>query len=219
MKNKPYELIIFDWDGTLMDSEVQIITCMQRAAKTCKVRIPTDNEVRHIIGLGLTEAVQAIYPNANQQDIQQMFDAFRVHFLGADRPPSRLFPQVEAILEQLNDAGYLLAVATGKGRAGLASVLVETGLKHYFITTRCADETFSKPHPQMLEEILYYVGLESHQALMVGDTTYDIEMAANAKMDSLGVAWGVHPSENLIKTGAKACLKQSLTELPIWLNH
>lgn len=215
--SKKYELIIFDWDGTLMDSEAQIVACMQRAAKTCQVAIPTDQAVRHIIGLGLKEAVQSLYPSADQTLVKQMFDAYRMHFLSAERPPSALFPATEKVLQTLTQAGYLLAVATGKGRSGLNAVLAETKLADYFVVTRCADETFSKPHPQMLEEILDFTGLEAHQALMVGDTTYDIEMAVNAKMAGLAVNWGVHNETLLHNAGAIDCLTQNMSELITWL--
>ncbi len=213
----PYQLIVFDWDGTLMDSSAQIVACMQLAAKDCQVPIPSHQAVRHIIGLGLKEAVQALYPNADNRLVQQLFDAFRVHYLSPARPPSILFEGVKAMLDELEQAGYLFAVATGKGRQGLDSVLAETGLTPYFLTTRCADETFSKPHPQMLEDICNFACIDPQQVLMIGDTTYDIEMAQNANIDGLGVSWGVHKAELLLQAGALDILKTQLSELPLWL--
>jgi len=213
---KPYDLIVFDWDGTVMDSEHRIVTCMQRAGADTLSSIPTDAEVREIIGLGMQEAVARLWPEADDEDVQKIIEAYRVHWLGDQIPDSELFEGAAETIEALTDRGYLLAVATGKSRRGLDRVLDESGLGRYFHMTRCADEAHSKPHPQMLQDILTDLNTEPHKALVVGDTEYDIQMAANAKVDAVGVSYGAHDQQRLIDCGAKIIL-HSLTELIDWL--
>ena len=213
---KPYDLIVFDWDGTVMDSEHRIVTCMQRAGADTLSSIPTDAEVREIIGLGMQEAVARLWPEANDDDVQKIIEAYRVHWLGDQIPDSELFEGASETIEALTDRGYLLAVATGKSRRGLDRVLDESGLGRYFHMTRCADEAHSKPHPQMLQDILTDLNTEPNKAIVVGDTEYDIQMAANAKVDAVGVSYGAHDQQRLIACGAKTIL-HSLTELIDWL--
>ena len=213
---KPYDLIVFDWDGTVMDSEHRIVTCMQRAGADTLSSIPTDAEVREIIGLGMQEAVARLWPEADEDAVQKIIEAYRVHWLGDQIPDSELFEGAAETIEALTDRGYLLAVATGKSRRGLDRVLDESGLARYFHMTRCADEAHSKPHPQMLQDILTDLNTEPNKALVVGDTEYDIQMAANAKVDAVGVSYGAHDQQRLIDCGAKTIL-HSLTELIDWL--
>ena len=213
---KPYDLIVFDWDGTVMDSEHRIVTCMQRAGADTLSSIPTDAEVREIIGLGMQEALARLWPEANDDDVQKIIEAYRVHWLGNQIPDSELFEGAAETIEALTDRGYLLAVATGKSRRGLDRVLDESGLGRYFHMTRCADEAHSKPHPQMLQDILTDLNTEPNKALVVGDTEYDIQMAANAKVDAVGVSYGAHDQQRLLVCGAKTIL-HSLTELIDWL--
>jgi phosphoglycolate phosphatase len=212
-----YQLIVFDWDGTLMDSAGQIIACMEAAFEDLSLDSPGPDAIRNIIGLGLTEAVSSLVPDADDELVQQLYQAYRRHFLHPDTPSSDLFPGVEETLETLRKADYLLAVATGKGRAGLDKVLADTGLGEYFVVSRCADETFSKPHPEMLNQILDVCGVEGNQALMIGDTEYDLQMATNAGMKSVAVSYGAHEVARLQKHQPLACL-DSLTELPAYLN-
>ena len=213
---KPYDLIVFDWDGTVMDSEHRIVTCMQRAGADTLSSIPTDAEVREIIGLGMQEAVARLWPEADDDSVQKIIEAYRVHWLGDQIPDSELFEGAAETIEALTDRGYLLAVATGKSRRGLDRVLDESGLGRYFHMTRCADEAHSKPHPQMLQDILTDLNTEPNKALVVGDTEYDIQMATNAKVDAVGVSYGAHDQQRLLDCGAKTIL-HSLTELIDWL--
>ncbi len=214
MKN--YALLVFDWDGTLMDSEHRIVTCMQLAATDAGRAVPEDAAVRNIIGLGMHEAVSALFPQAGEREISDIIDAYRVHWLGERIPPSSLFPGAETVLRGFAESGYLLAVATGKSRRGLDKVLEETGLGELFHMTRCADEAYSKPHPQMLEDILTDLDTPPAQALVIGDTEYDMQMAANARVDALGVVHGAHSSERLLAEGALTVLDH-LQQLPDWL--
>ncbi len=211
-----YQLIVFDWDGTLMDSEARIVSCMQQAARDLGVAVPPREQARDVIGLGLSEAVQQLFGAQAADHWQALAEAYRHHFLAGNQAPSPMFEGAREVLGDLAEAGHYLAVATGKSRRGLDRVLEETGLGELFIITRSADETFSKPHPQMLLEIMEYVGLEPQQSLMIGDTEYDVQMAANAGVDALGVSYGVHAPERLLAHGARHCLTD-IRELPGWL--
>jgi phosphoglycolate phosphatase len=213
---KPYDLLVFDWDGTLMDSHARIVACMQGAAYDVAAAPLADESVRNIIGLGLGEAIKALYPEADAAFIERFTAAYRERFLGDGEAPQTMFEGAHDVLDDLERAGYLLAVATGKGRAGLDRVLAQAGLEGRFHVTRCADETFSKPHPAMLEQILDYTGMAPAQALMIGDTTYDLEMAHNAGVDALGVSYGAHPPEALAQWRPRVILER-IDALPGWL--
>ncbi|MDO8706088.1 MAG: HAD-IIIA family hydrolase [Sulfuricaulis sp.] len=213
-----HELIIFDWDGTLMDSVAKIVSCFSAALADAGEPNPGENAIRHIIGLGLDEAVAVLLPRAATATRAQVGERYRQHFLHLDRTGMELFPGVRAGLENLAAQGYLLAVATGKARRGLDRVLRDSALAHLFCATRCADEAFSKPHPRMLEDILEQTGLEAERALMVGDTTYDMQMARHAGMDGLAVTYGVHGRELLAQHGPLACL-DSFGEVYAWLQR
>lgn len=212
-----FELLIFDWDGTLMDSEAHIIACVEAAVKDLKLDVPSQAAIRDIIGLGLHEAVNRLYPGSEPDLHIEIAARYRVHFFKENCTPSELFEGVREVLGELLQQGYLLAVATGKGRRGLDYALESTGLGEYFHLTRCADESFSKPHPEMLNQILGQTGVEPRQALMIGDTEYDLEMAVNAGMPSLGVTYGTHSRERLLKHNPLACVDR-ITEIPGWLN-
>jgi len=213
---RQFDLVVFDWDGTLMDSEAKIVRCMQAAAQDLQIPDPGVAAIRDIIGLGLSEAMQVLFPGSSAGDQAQLVERYRRHFLELDNTAMPLFPGVAAGLTQLADQGYMLAVATGKARRGLNRVLDETGMRQLFVTSRCADETLSKPHPQMLEEILDQTGVESGRALMVGDTVYDMQMAQNARVAGLGVSYGVHARERLLECGALACV-DSFREVCAWV--
>ena len=214
MKN--YQLIIFDWDGTLMDSQARIVACLREAATDLKLQQLSETQLKNIIGLGLREAILALYPSLTEQQLTQFSDRYRYHFVTANDTPSGLFAEVKVMLEQLIDDGFMLAVATGKARRGLDHVLQETGLKSYFHGSRCADETRSKPHPQMLEELLDDFGLTADEAVLIGDTEYDLLMANTINMDSLAVSYGVHDKKELLKHKPLACL-DSISELSQYL--
>jgi phosphoglycolate phosphatase len=211
-----YELIVFDWDGTLMDSESRIVRCLQGAAADCGIAVPDDSHARRIIGLGLSEAMMVLFPDESATTHDRLVEAYRVHFLERDQTPSPLFPGVKEGLEALANRGYLMAVATGKSRRGLDRVLDETGTRHHFVATRCADEAFSKPHPKMLLDILDMTGARAEAALMVGDTVYDMALARNARVDALAVCYGVHERDELLAHGPKACV-HSFDEVCQWL--
>jgi len=217
-RTPPYQLIIFDWDGTLMDSEARIVNCLRKAAMDAGMDDQTDDFFSNVIGLGLREAIQQLFPRASQTEVENMTDTYRHHYLHHDQTPSALFAGTTRILDQLEQSGYLLAIATGKGREGLDQSLKASGLKGRFPITRCASETRSKPHPQMLEEILDFTGLYPADALMIGDTEYDMLMAANIGMDRLGVSYGVHPVERLQQHQPIGVLHQ-ITELPGFLHQ
>ena len=213
---KKYQLIIFDWDGTLMDSQARIVACLREAATDLKLQQLSETQLKNIIGLGLREAILALYPSLTEQQLTQFSDRYRYHFVTANDTPSGLFAEVKVMLEQLIDDGFMLAVATGKARRGLDHVLQETGLKSYFHGSRCADETRSKPHPQMLEELLDDFGLTADEAVLIGDTEYDLLMANTINMDSLAVSYGVHDKKELLKHKPLACL-DSISELSQYL--
>ncbi len=216
--SKPFELLVFDWDGTLMDSEARIVACMQGAADDLDLPIPDEASVRNIIGLGLGEAIATIFPEIDQDFITRMINQYRHHFLVTNKTPSSLFEGVEAVLTELQENAYMMAVATGKGRQGLDKVLDETGLGHFFMATRCADEGFSKPHPGMMLEIMDELGVQPSDALMVGDTDYDLQMAHNAETKSLAVSYGVHESERLMAQKPLGMI-HDIRELTDWLKN
>jgi phosphoglycolate phosphatase len=211
-----YELIVFDWDGTLMDSEATIVDCLQMAAKDLGYACPDSESARDVIGLGLHQAVAMLFPEATDAEVDALANQYRQHFLKKDREPSPLFPGARSLLEELASAGYFLAVATGKSRRGLDMELESTGLGKLFQTTRCADEAFSKPHPQILLDVLDFLGMESRQALVVGDTEYDMQMAVNAGSDAIGISHGVHTPERLLQHGAQTVVDH-LPQISDWL--
>jgi phosphoglycolate phosphatase len=213
-----FDLIVFDWDGTLMDSEARIVNCLQAAFTDLELPPPTREAARDVIGLGLAEAIERLIPEADSGIRQALVIGYRRYFLEIDPTPSVLFTGAREILEWLSDEGYRLAVATGKGRTGLDRALAETGVSRLFHATRCADETFSKPDPQMLLELMDELGARPSSTLMIGDTEYDMQMANNARTHALGVGYGVHAPERLMLHGPLDCLDE-LSMLPEWLTR
>ena len=211
-----YQLIIFDWDGTIMDSAQKIANCIKAAARDAGVDEPSDQQAKSIIGLGLTEAMRVLFESASDSQIKQIVEAYKYHFVKGDVTEQALFEGVEQGLKALEEAGAVLAVATGKSRAGLDRIFAETGLKKHFITSRCADETRSKPHPQMLYEILDFTAIDANKVIMVGDTTYDMDMAINANLHGLGVSYGVHSEAMLLESKAVS-VQHSFKQVLEWL--
>ena len=211
-----YELIVFDWDGTLIDSEARIVNCMRAAIADLQLPSRSHEQMSNVIGLGLREALATLYPEGNHEVHQQLVERYREHFLVKDKTPSELFAGVETLLGELRTRGHYLAIATGKGRAGLEMALDETGLREYFDYTRCADETRSKPHPQMLEEIMDRLGVEAHDTLMIGDTEFDLQMANNAGTAAVAVSYGVHDKARLLACRPLACV-DDIAALHDWL--
>lgn len=217
MKAKRFDLLIFDWDGTLMDSAGSIAACIQAACADMHLPIPSRDEARHVIGLGLREALAHLFPDLSEDHHPTLADHYRRHFLSQDHEIP-LFDGARELIAELHDAGYQLAVATGKARRGLDRAFSHTGLERYFHASRTADETFSKPHPAMIEELLDELMIPPGRALMIGDTSHDLEMARNAGIQSLAAGYGAHPSEGLDQYGAlKVCV--SFTELAEWLRE
>ncbi len=214
--SRSFKLLVFDWDGTLMDSEARIIACVKGAAVDLDLGVPNNESIRNIIGLGLTEAVTALFPGADDVLVSRVIDRYRHYFLDVDKTPSALFPGAMEILEQLQKQNYMMAVATGKGRQGLDKVLDETGLGWLFLTTRCADETLSKPDPQMLLQIMDELSVNGNETLMIGDTVYDMQMARNAGAYGLAVSYGVHEADRLMQHTPLGCL-DDIWELTGWL--
>lgn len=195
--SKNYDLVIFDWDGTLVDSTDLIVRCMQSAFSDAQLSVPGDRDIRNIIGLGLNEAIVELNGVTAESKIKELRESYSFHFHKNDVHELDVFDGVYELLVSLQSQGRLSAVATGKSRKGLARGLSRFKQSDVFVTTRCADETKSKPHPLMLEEILDEVGVSLERAVMVGDSVYDLEMAQRLGMDSVGVTYGVHCVDRL----------------------
>jgi len=214
---KPFNLLVFDWDGTLMDSHAKIIASFQMAIAEFGFEKRTPEEIRHIIGLGLQEAVATLYPRASVDECLQLATSYRSHFLSNSHLQTPLFPGVVETLHSLYEAGYWLAVATGKSRQGLEQALQESGLKNRFHCTRCAQETASKPDPQMLHEIMAQLNQPACETLMIGDSEYDLQMARNAQVAAVGVTYGAHDQSHLLACCQPLICLDHLSDLPNWL--
>ncbi len=212
--SKPFELLVFDWDGTLMDSEAHIVASMKSAIVDVELPELSHAEMSDVIGLGLAEAIERLFPGIEDGLREQVADRYRYHFLADD--PCEPFEGAEEVLRELSRQGYLMAVATGKGRRGLDRVLDSSGFRPLFDITRCSDETRSKPHPQMLQEIMVVLDVDPSRTLMIGDTEYDLQMAHNAGAVPLAVSYGVHAVERLHQHKPRGCL-DAIRELPAWL--
>jgi phosphoglycolate phosphatase len=213
---KFFQLLVFDWDGTLMDSIASIVACTSATLDDLDLPPLPDEMIRGTIGLGLRETVDVLCPGGGEERYDRVLQCYRKHWLATYRDRPVLFDGVAGMLESLAADGYLLAVATGKSRRGLDYVLAETGLARLFHATRTVDEAFSKPHPQMLLDILDEMGVRPGAAVMIGDTTFDLEMAQSAGTASVGVCTGSHGREDLERFGPLTCLEE-VVELPEWL--
>jgi len=208
------KLIVFDWDGTLMDSEAQIVSCIHAAVADLDLEPMSDATVSNIIGLGLREAIDTLVPGRDEQFHQTFVEAYRNHWFQTES--SALFEGVRPMLDAVREQNLLLGVATGKARRGLDRVLNDTGLGDYFHATRCADEAPSKPHPQMLLDLMATLDVLPEQTIMVGDTEYDMEMATNAGVAKVAVRSGVHSAERLNRHAPLVCLDR-ISEMPGWM--
>ena len=213
---KIFDLIVFDWDGTLADSANSIVFSIQGAARDLGVAEPSNEEARYVIGLGLSEAIEHLFPNLTSQETSLLSERYRYHYLTQDKKIS-LYKGASEIIKTLYTEKFLLAVATGKSRAGLNRAFKSSQLGHFFHASRCADETFSKPHPAMLLELMSELGVEANRTLMIGDTTHDLQMAINASVSVVGVTYGAHPRESLETLAPLTCV-ESVTKLNLWLN-
>jgi phosphoglycolate phosphatase len=210
-----FELLVFDWDGTLMDSAAAICASLQAACRDLALAVPPDEDARFIIGLGLNDAMAHILPGLPHEEYSRVAERYRHHFLAADGATT-LFPGAAETIAELHEAGFMLAVATGKSRRGLDRALGATGLARYFHATRCADEGFSKPHPGMLQQLMAELGADRDRTLMIGDTTHDMEMARSAGVARVAVAYGAHAREELLACDPLACV-EAFGDLRAWL--
>ena len=212
---KQFDLLVFDWDGTLLDSTGAIVDAVQAACRDLGQPEPSDEHARHAIGLGLADALRHSVPGLSEDQVPQMVERYKHHYLSRDHE-LRLFDGVRELLAQLHASGFLLAVATGKSRKGLDRSLSNSGLGVYFSASRCADECFSKPHPQMLDELMVEFAVSPERTLMIGDTTHDLQMAINAGVAGLAVDYGAHPADVLDALNPQVRV-HTIAELARWL--
>ncbi|WP_447893518.1 HAD-IA family hydrolase [Vreelandella sp. GE22] len=213
-----YELIIFDWDGTLMNSVPKIVACMQAAALEAEWGELAVSDIENIIGLGLPEAIATLCPGIRPAQAETLRQRYSHHFVHLNTTPMPFFDGVEEGLERLRSTpGQRLAVATGKSRRGLDRIFEQTHSGGFFHASRTADETRSKPHPQMLNELLTELDVDVSRAVMVGDTEYDLEMARAIGMDRVGVTYGVHTPARL-KASEPKWVAHSVDDLFNWLD-
>jgi phosphoglycolate phosphatase len=206
--------VVFDWDGTLIDSAGTIAECIQQASADLGLAVPERSRASHVIGLGLHDSLRIAVPELAPERYPEFAALYRRHFL-AREDNMRLFAGIEELLRRLS-AERVLAIATGKSRKGLDRALKAGGLGQYFQASRCADETQPKPHPAMLFELMEQLEVEAGHALMIGDTSHDLEMAKAAGVDGLAVAYGAHPEQGLLACQPRGCVA-SVRELQEWL--
>ena len=212
-----YPLIVFDWDGTLFDSAAVITDCIIDAARDMGLRVPDRATASHVIGLGLSDSLRHALPDLEIERYPDFLGRYRRYFL--EREDSlTLFAGIPPLLEELKDRGHHLAVATGKPRRGLDRSLQSSRIGELFIATRCGDECHSKPHPAMLLELMEATGRAASELLMIGDTSHDLQMAQNAGVDAIAVAYGAHPEAALRSHGPRACVT-SVVQLRQWLHE
>ena len=194
---RPFQLLVFDWDGTLSDSSATIVSALRQACSDLGLPVPDKASALSIIGLGLREGLFSIIPHLDEPQFEALSNRYRQCYFSKGGEVG-LYEGVEEGLERLLQAGFLMAVATGKSRRGLDQALSGLKLARFFVTTRCADETFSKPNPAMLLEVMDICGMDAKETLMIGDTTYDLQMAANASVAAVAMTYGAHPLEDLL---------------------
>lgn len=214
--NNRFDLLVFDWDGTLINTIDWIAYCLQTAAEHCGCAIPDVQAAKNVIGLSIQEATSTLHPNVNANTHEQLVQHYSRLYLSKQLSQNDLFPDVIDMLVILKQAGYQLAVATGKTRHGLQEALHATATKDLFCVTRCADETASKPNPQMLLEIMQVTNCTPERTLMIGDSIHDLQMAHNARISSVGVCCGAHSKDNLQQYEPLLCLTHT-TELLAYL--
>jgi phosphoglycolate phosphatase len=210
-----FELIVFDWDGTLLDSAGAIVGSIMAACADLGLQPPSEQRARHIIGLGLQDALMSALPDLPAHRYPELADRYRFHYLRRDHELS-LFAGADVLVQALVARGHILGVATGKSRHGLDRAMATSGMAGYFQATRCADECHSKPHPQMLEELMETFAVKPEATLMIGDTTHDLQMAANAGIAAVAVAYGAHPRAGLEAESPLFCA-DNVVELTEWL--
>jgi phosphoglycolate phosphatase len=212
-----FKLLVFDWDGTLIDSAATIVWCIQSACRDLGVPVPDDARASHVIGLGLHDALAYAAPGLAREDYGRMVERYRRYFLERDAA-MRLFAGAGAMLSDLRGRGHVLAIATGKSRTGLARALDHTGLAPLFASSRCADQCAPKPAPDMILELMGELGATEANTLMIGDTVHDLEMAMHAGVPAVAVSYGAHPKPELEARSPLACV-DSMDELSRWLRQ
>ena len=213
--DRRYRLVVFDWDGTLADSTDIIAEALRGACADVGLPVPDAASARYVIGLGLRDALAHVAPALPPERYPELSLHYRRRFLARD-PEIPLFAGARELLDELADAGYLLAVATGKTRIGLDRAMAASGLAGRFHATRCADESRPKPHPEMLLHLMDALAVTPASTLMIGDTTHDLELARDAGADAVAVTYGAHPPEGLVRLGPRATV-HSMQELRAWL--
>jgi phosphoglycolate phosphatase len=210
-----FDLLVFDWDGTVVDSADHIATSLQSAAADLNLPVPSDRQARHIIGLGLIDALTYLFPELPSERYPSLAERYRHHYLAGDHQV-RPFAGAYDALQSFRANGFRLAVATGKARHGLDRALQSTNMTSIFHASRCADEGQPKPHPDMLLYLIDVMGVPRARTLMIGDTTHDLLMARNAGVEAVAVAYGAHPRELLVDERPLACIA-SFAELAQWI--
>ena len=210
-----FDLIAFDWDGTLFDSTALIVRCIQSACRDIGVAVPSDVDAAYVIGLGLHDALRHVTPDLPPERVDELGRRYRHHYL-ARQHELVLFEGTLAMLHALKQRHHWLAVATGKNRAGLDQALAQSELHGLFDATRTADETASKPHPLMLQELMAQMGVAPERTLMIGDTTHDLLLASNAGTASVGVSYGAH-DHAAFEAHGPLFVAHSTAELHAWL--
>ena len=215
MSTRNFDLIVFDWDGTVMDSTAVIVICIQEAARELGLPVPDKSIASHVIGLGLKDALQQAIPQLAEAGYPKLVERYVAHWRQREHDLI-LFDGIRELLADLRQREFILGVATGKSRAGLDRAIAHGGLTGVFDWTRCADETHSKPHPQMLHDLMERFDAGPARTLMIGDTTHDSQMAHNAGVPALSVTYGAHPRKELETAKPRASV-ESVAELHAWL--
>jgi phosphoglycolate phosphatase len=213
--DRRFDLIVFDWDGTLYDSTALIARCIQASCADVGVAVPSDRDASYVIGMGLGEALQHAAPSLPRERYAELAARYRHHYY-ARQHEIVFFDGTFALLQALQERGHKLAVATGKSRAGLDAALRTSVLRGLFDATRTADETASKPDPRMLVELMHELGVAPERTLMIGDTTHDLQLAANAGTASIGVGYGAH-AHDTFAAFATEHVAHSVADLTAWL--
>jgi phosphoglycolate phosphatase len=217
MIEQQFDLIVFDWDGTLSDSTGLIAECIQLAARDLAFRVPTMVQAKSIIGLGLLQSTSTLFPELSESDRTRFAARFREHYVPRDHEAT-LYEGVRELLPQLQRPKRFLAVATGKPRAGLERAFARTQLKPHFHFSRCGDEGMPKPDADMLLRLMEFANVAPARTLMIGDTTHDLELAHNAGVSVVGVTYGAHSRAALASRRSDAIV-ENVRELTAWLTQ
>ncbi|MCC5854994.1 MAG: HAD hydrolase-like protein [Idiomarina sp.] len=211
-------IIIFDWDGTLMDSVPRIVSCMQKMALEAGLQVPAESAIQNIIGLSLPVALELLFDCHEPDEQQKLIAIYRRYYVDEDATPSPLFAGALELLDELKSRGHVLAVATGKAREGLERAWTETNTRNYFSASCCAYEAPSKPDPTMLQRILVETQYTPDAAFMIGDSRFDLRMAAAAGVPSIGITHGVHDADTL-SAESPVYIADDLLNLSLWLQR